>query len=208
MICDVWSCHYEKASRKSCQNFTFVTTASFLTGIKRLNVILCDSKAVKSVKRSFLLQLRPHFWSSTPNDKTRNTCTYSMWLMCCQRRYISLICSILQVSSLFCWFKRSRDRLCINITTLTSPHTWICWHFPSTPDEWTLLNNSHQTSAKGVAVIEEFHCIWIENPVESYHCLVFTQYVLHYTIYETPSHRFYTQCFITLLILCVYICIW
>ncbi len=43
-----------------------------------LNIILCDSKAVKSVKWSFLLQLRPYFWSSTPNDKTRNTCTYSM----------------------------------------------------------------------------------------------------------------------------------
>ncbi len=40
---------------------------------------------------------------------------------------------------------------------MTSPHTWVCWHFAATAEERTLVNNDHQTSVKGVAVIEEFH---------------------------------------------------
>ncbi len=47
-----------------------------------LNVIVCDSKAIK---RAFLLQLWQSFWSILdPNDKTSNTWTYSMLLMCCR----------------------------------------------------------------------------------------------------------------------------
>ncbi len=56
---------------------------------------------------------------------------------------------------------------------MTSPHTWVCWHFPATPEERTLVNNGHQTSAKGWPLLRSFTVAERCNPFIT-HCPIYT----------------------------------
>ncbi len=72
----------KKLAEKAAKTSLLWQWTAFARTSNDLNVIVCDSKAIK---RAFLLQLWQSFWSILdPNDKTSNTWTYSMLLMCCR----------------------------------------------------------------------------------------------------------------------------